>query len=307
MLPTFQDCMLPILNYLADEKVHHTKDIHNCLKDYFHVTDEEESVLLPSKRTTRFKCNLSWARTYMKAAGLIKAPQRSSFQITQEGKRLLKTNPERVNVEILSQYEKFNQWNKGYKPKKTSKEENEKVSSLTPEEQIQESYQMLRNSLAQDLLDNILENSPEFFEHLVIRLLVAMGYGGSYNEISEMVVGKNGDEGIDGIIKEDKLGLDSIYVQAKRWKKDKTIGRPDIQTFVGALSGQGAFKGIFITTARFTEQARNFKPHNNIKVALIDGETLCQHMIDYNIGVSVQETFEVKRIDSDFFIESEME
>lgn len=307
MLPTFQDCMLPILNYLADEKVHHTKDIHNCLKDYFHVTDEEESVLLPSKRTTRFKCNLSWARTYMKAAGLIKAPQRSSFQITQEGKRLLKTNPERVNVEILSQYEKFNQWNKGYKPKITSKEENEKVSSLTPEEQIQESYQMLRNSLAQDLLDNILENSPEFFEHLVIRLLVAMGYGGSYNEISEMVVGKNGDEGIDGIIKEDKLGLDSIYVQAKRWKKDKTIGRPDIQTFVGALSGQGAFKGIFITTARFTEQARNFKPHNNIKVALIDGETLCQHMIDYNIGVSVQETFEVKRIDSDFFIESEME
>ena len=174
---------------------------------------------------------------------------------------------------------------------------------ITPEEQIEGAYRQMRNTLVEDLLEQIAQQTPEFFERLVIRLLVAMGYGGSEEEISEMVVGKTGDEGIDGIIKEDKLGLDSIYIQAKRWDKHQSIGRPEVQKFVGALSGQGATKGIFITTAQFSEKARLFRPQNNIKVALIDGNLLCQHMIDYNIGVSVQNVYEIKRIDSDFFSE----
>ena len=178
-------------------------------------------------------------------------------------------------------------------------------AELTPDETIGKAYEELRSILANELLDKILEQSPYFFEKLVIRLLVAMGYGGSFNEITEMMVGKTGDEGIDGVIKEDRLGLDNIYVQAKRWDKTKTVGRPDIQQFVGALAGRGANKGIYITTAHFSEQAKNFKPQNNIKVALIDGDALCQHMIDYNIGVAVKDVYEVKRIDLDFFSDEE--
>ena len=228
--------------------------------------------------------------------------------ITNEGVKLLATNPSIVNMKTLEHYDSYNLW------QTAGKQEGNEVSNqannnceveLTPDETIGKAYEELRSILANELLDKILEQSPYFFEKLVIRLLVAMGYGGSFNEITEMMVGKTGDEGIDGVIKEDRLGLDNIYVQAKRWDKTKTVGRPDIQQFVGALAGRGANKGIYITTAHFSEQAKNFKPQNNIKVALIDGDALCQHMIDYNIGVAVKEVYEVKRIDLDFFSDEE--
>ena len=263
MIPTFQDCMLPTLKLLADGKEHSANELYNEITSYFQMTEEEKNTLLPSKRITRIRCNLSWARTYLKKAGLIVENQM----------------PNQVN--------------------------NNCEAELTPDETIGKAYEELRSMLANDLLDKILEQSPYFFEKLVIRLLVAMGYGGSFNEITEMMVGKSGDEGIDGVIKEDRLGLDNIYVQAKRWDKTKTVGRPDIQQFVGALAGRGANKGIYITTAHFSEQAKNFKPQNNIKVALIDGDALCQHMIDYNIGVAVKDVYEVKRIDLDFFSDEE--
>ena len=228
--------------------------------------------------------------------------------ITNEGAKLLTTNPSIVNMKTLEHYDSYNLWQIAGKQEENqmpNQVNNNCEAELTPDETIGKAYEELRSMLANDLLDKILEQSPYFFEKLVIRLLVAMGYGGSFNEITEMMVGKTGDEGIDGVIKEDRLGLDNIYVQAKRWDKTKTVGRPDIQQFVGALAGRGANKGIYITTAHFSEQAKNFKPQNNIKVALIDGDALCQHMIDYNIGVAVKDVYEVKRIDLDFFSDEE--
>ena len=307
MIPNFQECMLPTLQVLADGKIHRTSEIYKIVKELYHVSPSEEREMLPSKRTTRFLCNLSWARTYMKAAGIISSPSRGKFIITDDGMKLLAGNPQTVNKSTLEQYEKFKKWTSSVNGESGGNNRIGKIinEDVNPEEQIAQAYNQLRNVLAQDLLDKILNQTPSFFEELVIKLLVEMGYGGSFNEISEMVVGKSGDEGIDGIIKEDKLGLDNIYVQAKRWTKEQIIGRPEIQKFVGALSGQGANKGIFITTARFSDHAKSFKPQNNIKVALIDGETLCQYMIDYNIGVSVRDKYEVKRIDQDFFAEGD--
>ena len=268
-------------------------------------------VMLPSNQS-RLSSNINWARVYLRFAGLIYSPRRGVYLITSDGKSLLASKPEEINVKMLMGYSKFREWKEGsignYNESEVARNfSSEDVSTenteITPEEKIEVAYQQMRSALVEDLLEQIAQQTPEFFERLVIRLLVAMGYGGSEEEISDMVVGKTGDEGIDGIIKGDKLGLDSIYVQAKRWDKNQHIGRPEIQKFVGALSGQGATKGIFITTAQFSEQARQFRPQNNIKVALIDGNLLCQHMINYNIGVSVQNVYEIKRIDSDFFSE----
>ena len=308
MLPTFQECMLPTLQALADGKPHSAKEVRQYIINHFSLTEEEQQMMMPNKRVRRLNSKSGWAITYMKVAGLIQAIQRGVYTITPAGKKLLASNLEAVNTKmLLERYPIFRSW---YNRSIGKDDTNEVIQNnpsenveITPEEQIEGAYQQMRSALVEDLLEQIAQQTPEFFERLVIRLLVAMGYGGSVEEISEMVVGKTGDEGIDGIIKEDKLGLDSIYIQAKRWDKDQSIGRPEVQKFVGALSGQGATKGIFITTAQFSEKARLFRPQNNIKVALIDGNLLCQHMIDYNIGVSVQNVYEIKRIDSDFFSE----
>lgn len=311
MLPTFQECMLPTLQALADGKPHSAKEIRPFIIERFSVTEKEMQIMLPSNQS-RLSSNINWARVYLRFAGLIQSPKRGVYIITSNGKSLLASKPEEINVKMLMGYPKFRAWKEGTIGKYDEREVFQNLPSediltenieITPEEQIEGAYRQMRNTLVEDLLEQIAQQTPEFFERLVIRLLVAMGYGGSEEEISEMVVGKTGDEGIDGIIKEDKLGLDSIYIQAKRWDKHQSIGRPEVQKFVGALSGQGATKGIFITTAQFSEKARLFRPQNNIKVALIDGNLLCQHMIDYNIGVSVQNVYEIKRIDSDFFSE----
>ena len=308
MLPTFQECMLPTLQALADGKPHSAKEVRQYIINHFSLTEEEQQMMMPNKRVRRLNSKSGWAITYMKVAGLIQAIQRGVYTITPAGKKLLASNLEAVNTKmLLERYPIFRSW---YNRSIGKDDTNEVIQNnpsenveITPEEQIEGAYQQMRSALVEDLLEQIAQQTPEFFERLVIRLLVAMGYGGSEEEISEMVVGKTGDEGIDGIIKEDKLGLDIIYIQAKRWDKDQSIGRPEIQKFVGALSGQGATKGIFITTAQFSEKARLFRSQNNIKVALIDGNQLCQHMLDYNIGVSVQNVYEIKRIDSDFFSE----
>ena len=300
--------MLPTLQALADGKPHSAKEVRQYIINHFSLTEEEQQMMMPNKRVRRLNSKSGWAITYMKVAGLIQAIQRGVYTITPAGKKLLASNLEAVNTKmLLERYPIFRSW---YNRSIGKDDTNEVIQNnpsenveITPEEQIEGAYQQMRSALVEDLLEQIAQQTPEFFERLVIRLLVAMGYGGSVEEISEMVVGKTGDEGIDGIIKEDKLGLDSIYIQAKRWDKDQSIGRPEVQKFVGALSGQGATKGIFITTAQFSEQARQFRPQNNIKVALIDGNLLCQHMINYNIGVSVQNVYEIKRIDSDFFSE----
>ena len=308
MIPTYEECMLPTLQALADGKPHSAKEVRQYIINHFSLTEEEQQMMMPNKRVRRLNSKSGWAITYMKVAGLIQAIQRGVYTITPAGKKLLASNLEAVNTKmLLERYPIFRSW---YNRSIGKDDTNEVIQNnpsenveITPEEQIEGAYQQMRSALVEDLLEQIAQQTPEFFERLVIRLLVAMGYGGSEEEISDMVVGKTGDEGIDGIIKGDKLGLDSIYVQAKRWDKNQHIGRPEIQKFVGALSGQGATKGIFITTAQFSEQTRQFRPQNNIKVALIDGNLLCQHMINYNIGVSVQNVYEIKRIDSDFFSE----
>lgn len=302
--------MLPTLQFLADGHIHSFAELHDKTTTHFNMTEAEISVRVPSKQITRVRCHLSWACTHLKKAELIASPSRANYQITDAGLQLLNTHPTKISTKTLEQFSAYQAWLQICKKGKHTSDAHipdtdEESSSVTPDEAIGKAYEELRTMLANDLLDKILEQSPYFFEKLVVKLLVAMGYGGSYNELSEMMVGQVGDEGIDGIIKEDKLGLDNIYVQAKRWDKSRTVGRPDIQQFVGALAGKGANKGIYITTAHFSEQARSFKPQNNIKVALIDGKSLCQHMIDYNIGVATKEVYEIKRIDQDFFSDEE--
>ena len=265
-------------------------------------------MMMPNKRIRRLNSKSGWAITYMKVAGLIQAIQRGVYTITPAGKKLLASNLEAVNTKmLLERYPIFRSW---YNRSIGKDDTNEVIQNnplenveITPEEQIEGAYQQMRSALVEDLLEQIAQQTPEFFERLVIRLLVAMGYGGSEEEISEMVVGKPGDGGIDGVIKQDKLGLDRIYIQAKRWKNN-AVGSSEIRDFVGALSIKNATKGIFITSSRFPQNIhQDIQQIHDKKVALIDGALLCQYMLDYNIGVSVQNVYEIKRIDSDFFSE----
>lgn len=302
MIPDFQTCMLPFLKQLQDGQIHSMLEIQKNLAIEFNLTEDELKEMIPSKSTTRFRSNVGWAKTYMQKAGLLTTPQRANYKITEEGLRLLGSNPTKIDMRLLWKYPSYREWqnhvNNDDAPKDTTPIANNKEQN--PDIILENTYKRLRDILAQELLEKILAQTADFFEELVIKLLVAMGYGGSFNEAAGMVVGKTGDEGIDGIIKEDKLGLDNIYIQAKRWDNG-CVGRPEIQKFVGALAGKGANKGIFITTSYFSKEARDFRPQNNIKIVLIDGKQLCQYMIDYNIGVSVSQTFEIKRIDNDFF------
>jgi restriction system protein len=232
-------------------------------------------------------------------AGLISSPRRSISHITQKGLEVLKDNPPIVNIAYLKRFPEFDRFHN------TRYSEGENTSNVeniieTPEEHFETTYLNLRKSLAQELLTKAVALPPAFFERLVVDLLVKMGYGGSLADAGK-AIGKSGDEGIDGTIKEDKLGLDIIYIQAKRWQKGSVVGRPEIQKFVGALAGQGAKKGIFITTSNFTKEAVEYSPKNETKIVLIDGEQLAQYMIDYGIGVSTVNTYELKKVDGDYF------
>jgi restriction system protein len=234
-------------------------------------------------------------------AGLIENTQRGHFKITPKGTDVLSQNPQIINLKFLKELPEYRAFVDNWRSSKTDKEspiESDAIETQTPEEVLDASYEKIQEALAQELLSKIKSCPPAFFEILVVELLVKMGYGGSLNDAGS-VVGKSGDEGIDGIIKEDKLGLDIIYVQAKRW--EGSVGRPEIQKFVGALAGQGAKKGIFITTSRFTPDAKSYAPRNETKIVLIDGEHLAQLMIEYNLGVTTQTTYEIKRIDGDYF------
>jgi restriction system protein len=231
-------------------------------------------------------------------AGLLENTKRSSFKLTETGKNLLETNPEEINLKFLKTIPAFQERTGRTREEDSSPESDSLQISSTPEEVLENSYLAIRKSLAQELLFKIKSSSPAFFENLVVELLVRMGYGGSIKDAGRSI-GRSGDEGIDGIIKEDKLGLDVIYVQAKRW--ENVVGRPEIQKFIGALAGQGAKKGVFITTSRYTNEAREYQPRNETKIVLIDGEQLAGLMIDHNLAVSTVNTFEIKRIDNDYF------
>lgn len=299
MIPDYQTCMLPLLKYAADNKEHKLADAVKDLSDQFGLTAEERKELLPSKTQEVIFNRIGWARTYMKKAGLLEDTRRGFFKITERGQAVLGENLERLTTKYLRKFDEFNEFQRKHN-EKDSKSENDVISEATPEEMLEAGYTKLSENLADDILVNIAKCSPSFFEHLVVDLLVHMGYGGSFSEAAQ-VVGKSGDEGIDGIIKEDKLGLDTIYIQAKRWKG--VVGRPEIQKFAGALLGQKASKGVFITTSSFTKDAEEYAASVDRKVVLIDGQKLASLMIEHNVGISTVRTFEIKRIDSDYFEE----
>lgn len=302
-IPDFQSIMLPLLELAGDGEVHSIHEAVEVLADHFSLSEEERTKLLPSGQQPRFYNRVGWARTYLKKAGLLEDPRRGHFRITTRGKEVLDRRPSKIDRRFLRQFPEYVEFRNAKGTAGEREEEEGDVEELTPEEVLEEAYQQIREGLAETLLSYVLNSGAGFFEKLVVELLVEMGYGGSRREAAR-AVGQSGDEGIDGIIDEDRLGLDVIYVQAKKWNTNRAVGRPEIQKFVGALQGKRARKGIFITTSRFTSAAREYAGRIDTKVVLIDGERLTDLMIDHDVGVSMLTTYEVKRVDSDYFGES---
>jgi restriction system protein len=298
MIPDFQSIMLPFLKIISDGEEHTTIETNQKLATHFNLTDEELDEYLPSGAQKTFTNRVAWSKSHLKMAGLIETTKRSSFRITETGKSLIDKNPLEINLKVLKTIPAYQERIGRTKDEDSNLDSDNPQSIATPEEIIENSYLTIRKSLGQELLFKIKNSSPSFFETLVVELLVKMGYGGSIKDAGRSI-GRSGDEGIDGIIKEDKLGLDVIYVQAKRW--ENVVGRPEIQKFVGALAGQGAKKGVFITTSRYSNEARDYQPRNETKIVLIDGVQLAELMIDHNLAVSTVNTFEIKRIDNDYF------
>ena len=299
-IPDYQTCMLPLLKHYGDGKEHTNRESIDALAEHFKLSDEERRIMLPSGVQGLFDNRVNWARTYMKKAAFIESPKRGVHKITKRGLDVLKKKLEHIDINYLTQYQEFKEFRALRHTKQEQEEPEIDLNGKTPEESLEGAYQKIRSDLAADLLQRLKSSSPSFFERLVVEVIVKMGYGGSRLDAGK-AIGKSGDGGIDGIIKEDKLGLDAIYIQAKRW--ENTVGRPEIQKFVGALTGQRARKGLFITTADFSADAEDYVSRIDAKVVLIDGETLAQLMIDYGVGVSTVGTYEIKKIDSDYFAE----
>jgi len=299
-IPDYQTIMLPLLKLAGDSETHNIHSTIEILANHFNLTVEEVNFLLPSGKQKKFANRAGWARTYLKKAGLLTYPERAHFKITERGLQILSKQPEKITNEYLRQFPEFIEFRR--RTQKVTNEDNQEESGLTPEEALESAYLSIRNDLGDDLLLFVMKSSPGFFERLVVNLLVAMGYGGTQQNAAR-AVGRSGDGGIDGIIDEDKLGLDSIYIQAKRWQALRSIGRPEIQRFVGALQGKRAKKGVFITTSSFTSDARDYAKGIDLKIVLIDGERLTELMIDFGVGVTTSVNYEIKKIDMDYFIE----
>jgi restriction system protein len=299
-IPDYQSIMLPVLKLANDGKEHSFRETVKRLADEFRLTEEERQQPLPSKTQPIFDNRVGWARTYLVKAGLLQSPRRGFFQITPRGIETLKIKPAGINAAYLRKnFQEFRDFATP-KPDDSVPGDNTVTDTQTPEESLEAAYQNLRKAVESDLLARLKAGSPEFFERVVVQLLVAMGYGGSLRDAGK-AIGRSGDEGIDGIIKEDRLGLDVVYVQAKKWENQ--VSRPEIQKFAGALQGQRARKGVFITTSTFSGEARSFAANIDSKIILIDGEQLVQFMFDHNVGVSPSSMYEVKKVDADFFEE----
>ncbi|MBN1279368.1 MAG: restriction endonuclease [Chlorobiaceae bacterium] len=289
--------MLPLLRFCADGKEHANQESLNALATEFGLTNDERKKLLPSGQQRVFDNRVAWARAHMKMALLIENPRRGIFRITRRGKFILEQSPPSIDLKFLRQFSEYVDARE--KPKSDASTVTAEEAQ-TPEEQIEQAYETLRENLAGELLQQLKSASPSFFEKVVVDVLVRMGYGGSLKDAGQ-AIGRSGDEGIDGVINEDRLGLDSIYIQAKRW--EGTVSRPEIQKFAGALQGKRATKGVFITTSDFSEGSRDFASNISSKIILIDGNQLADLMIEYGVGVSTIVTYELKKLDSDFFVE----
>jgi restriction system protein len=303
-IPDYQAIMLPLLKFTTDQKEHSLRETIEVLADHFRLTEEERKELLPSGRQPTFDNRVGWARTYLKKAGLVESTKRGYFRITDRGFDVIKANPIEISAKFLKQFPEFlefQNYTQHLEQSISNQSEAEADTTRTPEENLEIAIQKLTQELASELLQTIKNSPPSFFEKLVVDLLVNMGYGGTRKDAGK-TVGRSGDGGIDGIINEDRLGLDVIYIQAKRW--ENSVGRPEIQKFAGALQGFRAKKGVFITTSTFTSEAKEYVSRIDSKIILIDGENLTQLMIENNVGVTPFAVYEVKKIDSDYFTDS---
>jgi restriction system protein len=295
-VPDFQSFFKPLLDFAADGREHSVQQARDAVAKVMALSEADMKEMLPSGIQTRFDNRVAWAKSYFVQAKVLESPRRGYFRITPRGMALHNQGHKRIDVKVLNQYPEFVEFHKARAPK----EEEPETTTETPEEALQQAYESIRSDLVGQILDRITNNSPQFFERLVIDLMVSMGYGGSRADAGKSI-GGIGDEGIDGIIKEDRLGLDVVYLQAKRW--DGTVGRPEVQKFVGALHGKRAKKGVFITTGRFSDDARKYVETIDPKVILIDGRALADLMIDHSLGTTTTATYHIKRIDSDYFAE----
>lgn len=310
-IPKYDEITLPLLKIMADGKARAKNDLPHLVADVFNLTPEERASRLPSGQSTYLKNRSGWANFHLRKAGLLELAGPSNLRITDAGQKFLATNPPKITRAVLMQFEPFRtyieQLNRERAEASTvGKDEPDALPAVasdeegTPDELIDSNYLLLRSQLASELLQRIKQAPPDFFERLVIKLLMAMGYG-DYRPDAGRATGRSGDGGIDGIIEQDRLGLDSIYVQAKRW--ENSVGEPELRNFVGALDQVRGRKGVFITTSEFTEKARNYSKNASSKISLIDGKKLAELMIDHNIGVSLDRTLEIKKIDNDYFTE----
>lgn len=298
-IPDFQSIMHPLLELHLDGQEHLNRDLIANLAEHFNLTPEERRQMLPSGGARFFDNRVGWAKSHISQAGLLSAPRRAVSVITERGREVLRNYPNRIDLRILNEFEDYREFrNRRRTPGEPPEPTEEGANTQTPEESLDNAYQTVRRQTEADLLNQIMANPPDFMERVIVDLVVRMGYGGSRKDAGE-ALGRSGDEGIDGIIKEDPLGLDIIYLQAKRWTGP--VGRPEIQKFAGALQGQRARKGIFITTSSFSADAVEYVSRIDSKIILIDGPQLTKLMFDHGVGVTTASTYEVKRIDSDYF------
>lgn len=298
-IPDFQSVMRPVLQAVSDGSQHKLPDVVETVCQHFQLSDEDRALRLPSGKQTYIKNRIGWARTYLTKAGLLSMPKRATIQITDRGLEALRVQPDRVDVRYLKKFPEFVAFH-AVRPTEQQGVADVVSSDITPDEQISIAYRSLNEALSDELLQTILVSTPTFFEQLVVDLMIAMGYGGSRAEAGKATKA-TGDDGIDGIIKEDKLGLDFIYLQAKRWKN--TVPRPEIDKFIGALTRQRARKGVFITTSDFSSGAREAAVGLDVKIVLIDGRELANLMIDNGLGVTTKETYAIRHLDTDYFNE----
>lgn len=297
MIPDFQTIMLPLLKAFQNGKEKTSKELREEMVSHFNISEDEQKEKIPSGKQPLYYNRVAWAIAYLKMADLISSPLRAVYKITEEGKKVLENPPEKITINFLKQFDSFS---KNRNPEKETDLDDNKIVEKTPDELIEIGYKQVKNELSLQILNQIRECSPYFFEKLVLDLLIKMGYGGSEMANGE-VTPKGSDEGIDGIIKEDKLGLDKIYIQAKKW--EGCVGRPEIQKFVGALQGKRAKKGIFITMSTFSKEALDYAENLDVAVILIDGKKLANYMIENELGVSLKQSYKIYNVDTDYFIE----
>lgn len=299
-IPDFQTIMLPLMQMASDGQEYSLREAIEQLSHHFHLSDQERQEMLPSGRQATFDNRVGWAKTHLKKAGLLQTTRRGYFQITPRGQTVLDSKTDKIDGKLLEQFPEYIAFRTLNRDQVSPNVVDSASQEKTPEENLELIVQGLTQDLASELLENIKVCSPSFFETLVVDVLVKMGYGGTRKDASK-IVGRSGDGGIDGTINEDRLGLDIIYVQAKRW--ENPVGRPEVQKFAGALQGFRAKKGIFITASSFTAEARDFVSRIESKIILIDGQALAQYMIEFGVGVSTKEIYEIKKIDLDYFTE----